>query len=831
MLGRTMAGARFVRVRGQRFALLPAVVLLGWIVAGAPLRGQAGASRTLEIEMQISAGATAQLFWSAAGHFTEDQSARIALEQKPGVVQRLAFTFPAAESEWLRFDPTDTPAEIRIVRIRLLDEAGAVIQTIDPATFRPGSQIASVLKQPDGTRIVTAPNGPDPYLILRLDIGDRTVWRRLATVTPAVALGAGAAIALLIGVCVAIVLRGAIAPSPAAGDPGVSHSGGQRALLAFTLLFLIVFTSKLFVMRENPAMTPFWDQWDAEAAALIVPLPDGGVSWQSLIAPHNEHRVFFTRLLALVLLVLNGQWDPRVETAVNAAIHSLTAVILVATFWIAGGRRRLELLAVVCALVFALPGWENILFGFQNAFYFLLLFSVLAIWLTMSSPGTLSWWLGWACAVAALFTAASGIFTALAIALVAALRWPSEPRAWRSMLVNGAAAAAVLLLGWALASPPLQQHAYLKARSAREFGTALARNLAWPWIDLPPMALLAWLPLAALVVRALAARAWPGARERYLIGLAAWVVMSGVALAYGRGAGGSPPAIRYLDFLSVGFLVNAVAVFAIFDSIGTRTTSGRVVVLAGVLWLAQAAVGIDRLSGQMRGSLDGFRPFLAAHTTNIRHFVLTGDIAALTAKRGPAELPHPDQYQLANLLQYPQVRRVLPAAVRPPLRIHPRAVTPGGFVIDGPFAGSIPRDPLRPAWWSLSGEGRRAKGRFESEPTRCETGGSLRFEVAGYLGWERQYLAIRDLERQRDLPIVPPRVAGESWIDVTVPCPSGRFAIVAIDESAESWFGFREPIEVVRGSQAAELLIRYAREALVAALALAIAGLAWRRED
>jgi hypothetical protein len=49
---------------------------------------------------------------------------------------------------------------------------------------------------------------------------------------------------------------------------------------------------------------------------------------------------------------------------------------------------------------------------------------------------------------------------------------------------------------------------------------------------------------------------------------------------------------------------------------------------------------------------------------------------------------------------------------------------------------------------------------------------------------------------------------------------------VAIDDSAESWFGFREPVEM--GWASAAWLIRHSREPLVVLLGIAVLALAVR---
>ena len=791
-------------------------------------------ARVIAIDMRVSAGSTAQVYWSDDSQFVEARSSRVPVHPAGDGFERLRFPLAASPIRWLRFDPTDAPAEIRIARIQLLDAADEVIDAIDPRNFRPANQIAAVIREGEVTRIVTTPDGTDPFLILLLGQPARAEgWNTVAAVTPVSLMAASILVLALLAACLVEIARVAFVPVCAEAGPPASHASGGAASVTFLSLFLIVFSAKLMTMKDSPAVTPFWDQWDGEAAALFVPFSESTLSWKTMVAPHNEHRIFFTRLLALDLLQINGQWDPRLETVTNAAIHSLTAVILTGMFWVSGGRRHLELLAIVCGLVFVPPfAWENVLFGFQNAFYFVLLFSILALWLTTSSAiNRLAWWLGWTCAVCALFTAATGGIVAVAILGVVALKWATDLREWRPAAANALASAVVLAMAFAVASPPLPHHEYLKAKTMAEFMGALRQNLAWPWIDHPAMWVVMWLPIVVLLGCAAVARFQTTGRERLVAGLAAWVVISAGALAYGRGAGAGPPATRYMDFLSIGFITNAVALLSLFDRTQARTRVRRIVMVLLFAWTTVAAVGIDRLTGNMSALLSAWRPFFSAHAANSRQFVLTGDPATLLSKRGPAEIPYPDANRLAHLLQRPSIRAILPAAVRQPLRIEPRSVTSKGFIVGGPFAGGVPQDPLQIAWWSLSGEGRRAKGRFESEPLQCQARGLLRIEVSGYLGWDHQYLALRDLESRRDVPIQPSQVPRESWTDVVVSCPPGRFTIVAIDDSAESWFGFREPVEIAALSTAAEFVIKSSREMLITFLAMAAVGLAFRAQS
>ena len=164
-----------------------------------------------------------------------------------------------------------------------------------------------------------------------------------------------------------------------------------------------------------------------------MPWADHGVTWRQMFTFHNEHRIFFSRLLALSLLVTNGQWDPHLQIVVNALLHSVAALVFAAILWLAMGRRHLPGVVLAVALTFAPPfGIENSLAGFQSAFYFLVLFSALALWLMGTSrPGTARWFLGCFFAMCCPFTVAGGILILPPIAVVLALRAINERWGWR----------------------------------------------------------------------------------------------------------------------------------------------------------------------------------------------------------------------------------------------------------------------------------------------------------------------------------------------------------------------------------------------------------------
>lgn len=529
------------------------------------------------------------------------------------------------------------------------------------------------------------------------------LWDRLSLFTPT-ALGLAALTAiLLLTACVVHIAIAAFRREPSVGLPHTGATSMPLAVLWMAALFLLVFSAKLLLMREYPLTVPYWDQWDAEARGLYLPFNECRLSWGQMFSLHNEHRVFFTRLLALGLLVVNGQWDPRLQQVVNAAMHTLTAVLMVAILWIANERRRLDLLVFVCAAAFALPfSWENTLIPFQSAFYFQLLFSILALWLTTRyHAGTGPWCLGWFCAVCGLFTAAGGVLTPVAIAAVIALKLANDWREWRESSITLGAAAVVFAFGIAIASPPLQPHAALKAHTVAEFAGALGRNLAWPWVGEPKLSMVMWLPLGVLLLVTALRRTKTTAFERLTVGLGVWVALQAGAIAYGRGAGAPSPAPRYQDFLSLGFVANTMAMVVGLDRTRRGTMARRLVMGALVSWLLVSIVGVDRLVERTLVDLSVWRQRWSAHASNVRRFIVTGDLTEFTSKQPLNELPYPDAQSLASVLQDPYIRRILPAAVRAPVRVEPRVVTNEAFVPEGSYPAS---EPVEVGWGSWVAE-------------------------------------------------------------------------------------------------------------------------------
>ena len=111
----------------------------------------------------------------------------------------------------------------------------------------------------------------------------------------------------------------------------------RKSVLTFAFascLFLLIVGAKWATFDRYGSPMPDWDQWDAEAVELLIPWFENDHFLSHLFHPHNEHRIILTKLQNLALVLLNGQWDSRLEAVTNAMLHAALAV----AFWFFGCR-------------------------------------------------------------------------------------------------------------------------------------------------------------------------------------------------------------------------------------------------------------------------------------------------------------------------------------------------------------------------------------------------------------------------------------------------------------------------------------------------------------
>ena len=433
-------------------------------------------------------------------------------------------------------------------------------------------------------------------------------------------------------------------------------------LLWLAAIVLIVFGVKLLFIRQFGSAVPYWDQWDAEADLIYKPYLNSNLSLENLFQSHNEHRIFISRILTLILFELDGGWDPILEMVVNAGLHVAAIVLLLLSLRPIIRSDQFALLVLFSTLLFVLPiGWENLLVGFQSQFYFLLMFSLLALRGFSNSPAfSPIWWGSALCAVAAYFSMASGALTVAAAVVIVGAQMVARHRTGRKELI-GVAALVVMTAVMLAFIRSVPQHQVIRAHSFSEFARALVGLLSFPRLS-PVSGLWINLPAAVYACAVLLRRPRVGSPHWYVLGFIIWLLAQSLSLAYGRAAFASSP--RYLDLIMVGLPINFAILLLVSNRVMRKQTRA-VTIVATVGWLFIV------FSGLIWNTVVSSLPAVVGkgeqgreQQQNVMAYLRTGDVAVLQGKAEQA-IPYVLPDRLAALLSDPTIRMALPDAIRP----------------------------------------------------------------------------------------------------------------------------------------------------------------------
>lgn len=128
--------------------------------------------------------------------------------------------------------------------------------------------------------------------------------------------------------------------------------------------------------------TPWGDQWNG-TFPLLEKMQTGTLGLGDFFAFHNEHRIFFPRLIAVGLAKLT-HWNIRAELVVIWILACVCSVNLWRLAQVTGwrnSRARLWLLLTANVLVFSPLQWENLLWGFQIGFLLPLATMTACLWI------------------------------------------------------------------------------------------------------------------------------------------------------------------------------------------------------------------------------------------------------------------------------------------------------------------------------------------------------------------------------------------------------------------------------------------------------------------
>lgn len=594
----------------------------------------------------------------------------------------------------------------------------------------------------------------------------------------------------------------------------IQHPAWQTSGFCFSIKLLavaaLVLGARLWFIKASGVSVslPYFDEWEVGFYTLL-PWLNAKLSLFDLFTPYGEHSIVLSRLLTLLLTVLNDtQWDPLVATVVNAFLYTITVVILAVILrkWLGTTLENWILLSIT--LLGAIPfGWINIIWGFQTAWYLLLGFTILTFWgIILHQNFTWQWWIGIVAGILASLDLASGF---LALLVVLAIKLYLMTIKGEKITDHLPLLRIVLLMTgvslFQLWNAP--KHSELYSKDPSHFFLALGKFIAWPWVDYPILSLLIYLPFLALVVKIWRLRRQPSKGELFLITLGGWVILQAVAMAIARGAGEGVHSIsRYWEIMSLGILVNLFS-FS-FLSQSWYELSPRIKRHLNVLvhiWGVLIVVGIYTLMIQAISDITVKRLTSKDQLNNVRTFLRTGNVK--TIKTFPAAPYHATE-TLANYLKRPKFRSLLSSSLAtPPVVSSKREENAPTFVKEGIYPSTKTKG--EEMLGSFNRKGNAATGRFESAIISPPSQTFMEIPVSGYLGEKDLSLSLVEEDSNKSIDLTPYKVVREGLISIYVRTPKKPFRIVAVDNNPELWFAFAAPRGIGKLSVYSQWLLRY----------------------
>ncbi|MGC4035401.1 MAG: hypothetical protein QM764_05520 [Chitinophagaceae bacterium] len=550
--------------------------------------------------------------------------------------------------------------------------------------------------------------------------------------------------------------------------------------------FLLGLKFWLIYNYGNP--TPFWDQWDGEAANLYKPYVSGTLRWSDMIAPHNEHRIFTTRVLSLLLLKINGIWNPEFQMVVNAALHIFLIIICISFLTKTIGVRYLRALLVFSVVLFGIPyAWEKTLAGFQSQFYFVVFFSILSLWfISTKEPLSIGWWCGAVCSVFAFFSLSSGVFTFGAATFISFIIFITNvrrtPRQLNAIIILG-----ICFLISLKFTPSVPGHAVFKASTFSQFYVALTGVLGWPVSAGFFATLITIFPSFIFMVMVLRKPPQANDSKWFLVALILWSFGQALSLAYGRAA--IYLASRYLDLSAINLLVNFSVLILIIQKWQINHPIRGAAIVAG--WALIILVSLCRKGLKiLPDDLEAKRRTSKIQESNTHNYLSTGDTSFIKSKP-QLDIPYPNSDRFSMILSWPEIRQILPPSISPGINPATIQQQPSEvFVKNGFYPTTTGYSDS--SWGSYNSRGDTATGEIYLNFETFTTGGHIKIPIAGYPLNNGIKLEIR--QNKVSSPISISENPKETWLMVDAKIQKGPFSIYASDSSKTTWLAIGKPI-------------------------------------
>jgi len=579
-----------------------------------------------------------------------------------------------------------------------------------------------------------------------------------------------------------------------AGIVKSARRSGLNAVVLFAGAFLVIFGLRLITLHHYGDRVANWDYWQMPWTVYL-PYLDGNLTWQGMIAPVNEHRVFFARLFSLGLFLLNGQWENLYEAMAMSAMHAFTATGLALLLWNACRQKHTGVILALVIGATALPfSWENIIWANQSQFYFFVGFSILTIWLLgMHQPFSARWWFGCSTAMAAQFTVGSGMLAPIIVIGLMVYKLLRDSSARKQSAIT--LAAAIALTGFASMFRVKSQSVGMMTKNADQFIQTFGKTMSWPYVESIWIWIIIWLPLILFIGLSLIRRPVWSKAEAWTVALGGWVLLNALGVGLFRGAFSTGPISRYMDLTAIGMVANGLALFLLPPLITKSTKLERYFPYFRNVWVVVMLAGVVSVTNY---ELTGPAKIRVEHQQrgieNTRRFMMTDDLGFLLSKKH-YEIPHPDPMSLASWLKSAPMRAILPVSIRDPIPFDADNMI--GFSAPGIYP-AYNFEITEPTWGSYGREGDRTVGTFLSKPINAPKYSYLQFSALNRLSCKQKSVTMRmiDSATGKDYRICSSRDAIGDWKSVFVRVPRKPLRFEASDNDYTFWVAFQAPREL-----------------------------------
>jgi hypothetical protein len=553
-------------------------------------------------------------------------------------------------------------------------------------------------------------------------------------------------------------------------------------LFSFATLLLGI---RLWIIGYYGNATPFWDQWDGEAANLYKPFFSDKLGWANLFSPHTNHRIFTTRLLDLTLLKINTLWNPMLQMVVNAIIHVFTLTFGLTLLSRITGINYLPVLLLFSFALFGIPfAWENILCGFQCQFYFLLLFSFASLWFfATKNPFSPGWFGGLVCAVLSFFSLASGVFVFGSAVLIGLFIYFFKVRRTSRQIIS-TGILFILFLIFLKITPVYDSSEKITVKS---FYSALTTIYSWPFSNGLFAALFCNFPIITFLVILIRKPFAANDKKWFLVALIIWSAGQALSIAYGRSS--SPLVSRYLDLFTISLLVNFVCLVSILRKNTVKWKNSSILITC--LWILPVFISLLQASNEkIPIEMEAKKNDSLTEEIKTRNYLASGDTSYLSIKER-LDIPYPFADRLELILSWPEIRKILPANINPGME--PGIVkrdNPSAFIKNGYYSSTT--GYLDSAWGSYNSQGDAGEGTMSLSFETNQPGVEALIPVAGYPLSEGMQLAIE--QDGQSNPIFFSDNPKEKWMIAKVKLKKGPFTIYASDNSKNTWLAVGKPV-------------------------------------